>query len=297
MIHHRTSYTTLNASLHQASTTTITKPPQPPAAGTPTTVYQVAGFQQVARLRTNGLVDYRLYPSPASPFSIVLSSFSSIRISTPPTRLEHSRECRAKDRHQRSSFKISIVSRRCSRKSWLSLFDARARRHTYTRARYIGTVPFYFRSPCVAEGDEQSGIPILWLASDSLSHYLYPIAGLTEPFLFVAVDGISSQLELDLSNPRVIALPARFSSFFPRLPPQNLSTELLPRSGIPSARRLDACFDLFLRMFWPMWSTWEILAMNGKEYVYIEEKINSLINIQEYQSNIIYLLNCNWSLQ
>lgn len=117
MIHHRTSYTTLNASLHQASTTTITKPPQPPAAGTPTTVYQVAGFQQVARLRTNGLVDYRLYPSPASPFSIVLSSFSSIRISTPPTRLEHSRECRAKDRHQRSSFKISIVSRRCSRKS------------------------------------------------------------------------------------------------------------------------------------------------------------------------------------
>lgn len=223
MIHHRTSYTTLNASLHQASTTTITKPPQPPAAGTPTTVYQVAGFQQVARLRTNGLVDYRLYPSPASPFSIVLSSFSSIRISTPPTRLEHSRECRAKDRHQRSSFKISIVSRRCSRKPWLSLFDARARRHTYTRARYIGTVPFYFRSPCVAEGDEQSGIPILWLASDSLSHYLYPIAGLTEPFLFVAVDGISSQLELDLSNPRVIALPARFSSFFPRLPPQNLS--------------------------------------------------------------------------
>lgn len=84
MIHHRTSYTTLNASLHRASTTTITKPPQPPAAGTPTTVYQVAGFQQVARLRTNGLVDYRLYPSPASPFSIVLSSFSSIRISTPP---------------------------------------------------------------------------------------------------------------------------------------------------------------------------------------------------------------------
>lgn len=91
MIHHRTSYTTLNASLHRASTTTITKPPQPPAAGTPTTVYQVAGFQQVARLRTNGLVDYRLYPSPASPFSIVLSSFSSIRISTPPppTRLKH----------------------------------------------------------------------------------------------------------------------------------------------------------------------------------------------------------------
>lgn len=115
--HHRTSYTTFNASLHQASTTTITKPPQPPAAGTPTTVYQVAGFQQVARLRTNGLVDYRLYPSPASPFSIVLSSFSSIRISTPPTRLKHTRECRAKDRHQRSSFKISIVSRRCSRKS------------------------------------------------------------------------------------------------------------------------------------------------------------------------------------
>lgn len=33
--------------------------------------------------------------------------------------------------------------------------------------------------------------------------------------------------------------------------------------------------------------------MNGKEYVYIEEKINSLINIQGYQSNIIYLLNCN----
>lgn len=96
MIHqrHRASciHHTQPAWLHQASTTTtITKPPQPPAAGVPTTVYQVAGFQQVARLRTNGLVDYRLYPSPASPFSIVLSSFSSIRISAPPTSLKHTR--------------------------------------------------------------------------------------------------------------------------------------------------------------------------------------------------------------
>lgn len=242
IVHH--AYTTLNAWLHQASTTTtITKPPQPPAAGVPTTVYQVAGFQQVARLRTNGLVDYRLYPSPASLFSIVLSSFSSIRISAPPTSLKHTRECRAKGGHQRSSFKISIVSRRCSRKSWISLLDVRA--HTYTSTLYWhGAILFSF-SLCVAEGDEQSGIPILWLAltlslSLSFSYYLYPIAGLTEPFLFVAVDGISSQLELDLSNPRVIALPARFSSFFPRLAPQNLS--FYPVRGF---RRLGASIFFF----------------------------------------------------
>lgn len=142
---------------------------------------------------------------------------------------------------------------------------ARARRRTYTRARchWHGAILFSF-SLCRAEGDEQSGIPIplagFWLSLPlSLPYRL----GLTEPFLFVAVDGISSQLELDLSNPRVIALPARFSSFFPHafLLTQNLS--FYPVGGwaprrVPRSFSLDVLNDVI-----------EILTMNGKEYIYI----------------------------
>lgn len=54
---------------------------------------------------------------------------------------------------------------------------------------------------------------LAWLRREELvrnawpPHYLFPIAypRFPPPFLFVAVDGISCQLELDLSNPRVIA--------------------------------------------------------------------------------------------
>lgn len=128
----------------------------------------------------------------------------------------------------------------------------------------IGTVPFYFRSPC-AEPRETSSqeFLFLWLASDSLPLSLPYRLDLTEPFLFVAVDGISSQLELDLSNPRVIALPARFSSFFPHafLLTQNLS--FYPVGGwaprrVPRSFSLDVLNDVI-----------EILTMNGKEYIYI----------------------------
>lgn len=98
----------------------------------------------------------------------------------------------------------------------------RAHTHIYTSTLYWhGAILFSFSLCSRGRRAVRNSYPLA--GSDSLSHYLYPIAGLTEPFLFVAVDGISSQLELDLSNPRVIALPARFSSFFPRLPPQNLS--------------------------------------------------------------------------
>lgn len=185
MIHHRTSYTTLNASLHRASTTTITKPPQPPAAGTPTTVYQVAGFQQVARLRTNGLVDYRLYPSPASPFSIVLSSFSSIRISTPPptyqAQTQRAENAGLKTDARDPPFKISIVSRRCSRKSWFSLFDARARAQTHV---HTSTLPlarchfiFVLLVPSRGRRAVRNSYSFGWLLT--LSHYPYPIASIS----------------------------------------------------------------------------------------------------------------------
>lgn len=151
--------------------------------------------------------------------------------------------------------KIVILLVRCAR----ARADARTHEHVT-----IGTVPFYFRSPC-AEPRETSSqeFLFLWLASDSLPLSLPYRLGLAEPFLFVAVDGISSQLELDLSNPRVIALPARFSSFFPHafLLTQNLS--FYPVGGwaprrVPRSFSLDVLNDVI-----------EILTMNGKEYIYI----------------------------
>ena len=73
--------------------------------------------------------------------------------------------------------------------------------------------------------------------------------GFNAPFLFVAVDGISRQLELDLSNPRAIAPRPLFSPFHVLLPPppfflpvspSRVRLLVLPRFrilGFPASRR------------------------------------------------------------
>lgn len=150
-------------------------------------------LQQVVRRRTNGPVDYRVYPSLASPFLSVYLCFHQ-SVSAEGGDRERREKDRSEDTGKRTK-RIGVRDRNFEA-MFAKIVNLLVGAHTC-----IGTVPFYFGSRfslsfshththtlclylclplCLYSRarEEQSGMPFCLCLCSPLTHYLSPIVGI-----------------------------------------------------------------------------------------------------------------------